>query len=189
MQQFIFHWSQGSVASAASASNQRPGGQHSGQGYTYAQARCRAQAGGLKAPKASRLSVCTGLASLDTWEWRRPRHGPFPIIRVTHVAKPAENIRKHCTRSGLLRLLGRKISCHFHHQHHFKNISYPKRSQIISKLYALQWLQPPLNYSLGAGRKPQCAKHNSGGGQAMARKFVVNLSFMLFGNQSPKYPV
>jgi len=32
-------------------------------------------------------------------------------------------------------------------------------------------------------------QNNTGGGKDMARKFVVNLSFMLFGNQSPKYPV
>jgi len=145
--------------------------------------------GGLKAPKVSGLSACTKLASLNTCERRRPRHDAFPITRVTYVVKPAENITKHCTRSSFLRLLERKISCHFHHQRHFKNISYPKGSQIIPELYALQSLQPPLNYSLGAGRKPQCAKHNSGGGKAMARKFVVNLSFRLFGNQSPKYPV
>lgn len=171
-------------------SNQRPEGHLiSGQQYIYAQPQHRAQVEGLKPPEMSGLSVCTRLANLDTRGWRRPWHGAFPVTRVTYVAKPAENIRKHCTRSSLLRLLERKISCHCHHQRHFKNISYPKGSQIISELYALQSLQPPLNYSLGAGRKPQRAKHNSGGGKAMARKFVVNLSFMLFGNQSPKYPV
>lgn len=170
-------------------SNQRPEGQLiSGQQYIYAQAQYRAQVGGLKAPEVSCLSVCTKLASLDTREWRRPWRGAFHITRATYVAKSAENIRKHCAGSSLLRLLERKISCHFHHQCHFKNISYPKGFQIISELYALQSLQP-LNYSLGAGRKLQYAKHCSGGGKAMARKFVVNLSFMLFGNQSPKYPV
>lgn len=193
MQQFI--WTYLSLKSRVSCichflSNQRPEGQLiSGQQYIYAQAQYRAQVDSLKPPEASGLSVCTRLANLEMQGWRRPWLGAFPVTRVTYIAKPAENIRKHCTRSSLLRLLERKIPCHFHPQHHFKTISYSKGSQIISKLYALQSLQPPLNYSLGAGRKPQCAKHNSGGGKTMARKFVVNLSFMLFGNQSPKYPV
>lgn len=169
-------------------SNQGPEGQLiSRQWYIYVQAQHTLHRG--KVWSLQKCQTCTRLANLDVRGWRRPWQSAFPVNRVPSVVKSAENIRKHCDRSSLLRLLERKLSCHFHHQRHFKNISYPKRSQIISNLYALQSLQTPLNGSLGTGRKPQRAKHSSGGGKAMARKSVVNLSFMLFGNQSPKYPV
>lgn len=79
------------------------------QRYIYARVQHRAQLGVLKAPK---------VLSLDTWEWRRPWHGPFPITRVTYVAKPAENFKKLCAGSSSLRVLERRIPCHFHHQHH-----------------------------------------------------------------------
>lgn len=77
--------------------------------FIYAQAQYRAQLTDLRAPEVSCLSVCTRLASLNTWEWRRPWHGAFPITRVTFVAKLAEDTGKQTAGSSSLRLLKRDV--------------------------------------------------------------------------------